>query len=83
MFEGCTFHDRSISSPVDLGDDNVRFPASWSHWRQAIWRYHHNCPGCGWTAEEGFRTVGVPTYYDEAMADLLNWVYYGSNRRPK
>lgn len=72
MISGGNFADDTIVRPIEGANCNVAFPASWSHWRRAMWRMVNDCPGCGWTYERGFVTVGVPTIGGEVTAWLLN-----------
>lgn len=75
MFSGSNFSDDKISRPLEGANCNVAFPASWSHWRCAMWRMMNDCPGCGWTYERGFITVGVPTLKGQLTAAVLNRIF--------
>lgn len=72
MFSGGNFMDDDTREPREGASCNVVFPASWGHWGAALWRRKHDCPGCGWTYEEGFKTCGIPTFGGTLLAYILN-----------
>lgn len=75
MFSDNNWMVDKITKPVEGANCNVGFPATWSHWRCAVWRMMNDCPGCGWTYENGFQTMGVPTLAGQLTAAALNRIF--------
>ena len=75
MFMGGNFMDETVRKPVEGANCNVAFPASWGHWQCAMWRKLNDCPGCGWTYEDGFIAVGPRTVRGQMIAKFFNWVF--------
>lgn len=83
MMLGNSFMIPDITEPKVGGNGNVAFPQEWSFWQTALWRFENNCPGCGWTPEEGFRQCGAPTTEGAKEADRLNAIHKQSVQKAR